>query len=247
MQVVSLQLSEATQQRRRRREAADIEALSLRLRARPLVVEAAAMLAPVPPSGTAARRPDPRLGRQASPEPTGEAAVQQRASAAAAAAAAAKAGPWELGPVVGSDGVARLPLPPFALERSYLGAEIHSSLQQRMHEAATTAARERVQKERAQLLQEARQGKQAAGSEPQQPQQQPPQQQQPQQSSQPSQQQQQQPEEGEVAAAAEAPLAEDALDLERPDCQWEVVCYHNKPQHGESMGGAAAGRCPALA
>lgn len=195
-QAVALQVSEANQQRKRQREDVDNYALSLRLRARPLQCEPAAMQ-----SLSGAR--DPRLDRRASPAPVGEAAVHQRADRR------------QQKHVRGSDGYVRLPLPLFALGKEYLGDEMYASMQQRLHETATAAAREQVLQERPQLLLEARlQGKQAAaGSEQQQQQQQPPQQQ-----------QQQQLEEGQLAMA-EAPLADGVLDLERPDGLWELVCH----------------------
>jgi hypothetical protein len=202
-QAVALQVSEANQQRKRQREDVGNYALSLRLRARPLQSEPAVMQ-------TISGARDPRLDRRASPAPVGEAAVHQRAD------------PRQQKVVRGSDGYVRLPLPLFALGKDYLGDEMYASMQQRLHETATAAAREQVLQERPQLLQEARlQGKQAAaGSEQQQPQ------------------QQQQLEEGQLALA-EAPLADGALDLERSDGLWELVCHR-------MGGGVQTGECRQL-
>lgn len=187
---VTLQVSEANQQRKRQREDIDRSALALGLRAQPLVCDVALM------QQQQQRAADPRLNRRGSPAAVGEAARAQ-----------------EQKPSAGADGVVRLPLPQFARDKDWLGQEVHGSLQQHMHEVATAAARDRVLSQRQQLIQQARQGGQPQALPT------PPQQQA---------QQQQQAEEGEVAEV-EVPLSEAALDLERADAQWEVVCFMSKP------------------
>jgi hypothetical protein len=205
----TLQVSEANQQRRRQREHTDKDALALGLRARPLVCDVSLMLQQQAQQQQQQQQAqqqqpaDPRRKAQGSPPAAGEAARAQQHK-----------------PAVGADGVLRLPPPRFARSKSYLGHEIHASLERRMHEAATKAAREQVLAQRAQLLQEARQGGGSGSGQLAQ------QQQQQrgvslQQQSQTSQ-QQQQAEEGEVGEV-EQPVSEAVLDLERPDAQWEVV------------------------
>jgi hypothetical protein len=197
--VVAQQIDEAKKQRNKRQEELDKLALGLRLRARPVVVQADAML-----QATAGdSRRDPR-SRQRIVDFVGEAAKQQQQAAASG-----------LQPLVGADGAVRLPLPAFARTQAYLGREIFGALQQRWHESATEEAREQVLKDRPRLLQDVRTGKQAAPSSSQQSQQT--------QSQSQSQQQQQQPEEGEVGEL-EAPFRGAGLDLEGPSKDWELVC-----------------------
>lgn len=204
----TLQVSEANQQRKRQREHTDKDALALGLRARPLVCDVSLMQQQqVVQQQQQAQPADPRRRAQGSPPAAGEAARAQQHK-----------------PAVGADGVLRLPPPRFARSKLYLGPEINASLELRMHEAATKAARDRVLAQRAQLLQEARQGAGSGGQQAHQQHrvalQQP--------------QQQQQAEEGEVGEV-EQPLSEAALDLERLDAQWELVVLlakSNAPQAG---------------
>jgi hypothetical protein len=181
-----LQVSEANQQRKRQREDIDRSALALGLRAQPLMCHVSLMQ-------QQQRGADPRLNRRSSPMAVGEAARAQ-----------------EQKPSVDAYRLLRLPLPLFARDEDWLGRDVYDSLQQRMHEVATAAARDRVLSQRQQLMQQARQGGQLQGP------------------SQAAQQQQQQAEEGEVAEV-EVPLSATALDLERADVQWEVVCLASKP------------------
>jgi hypothetical protein len=194
--VVAQQIDEAKKQRNKRQEELDKLALGLRLRARPVVIQASAML-----QGANNSSRDPRR-RQRSPERVGEAAKQQQQAAASG-----------LQPSVSAGGVVRLPLPVFARTQAYLGGEIFGALQQRWHEAAIGEAREQVLKERPRLLQDVRAGKQVSTSSSQQQQQSTP----------PPPPPQQQPEEGEVAEL-QAPFRGAALGLEDPNKDWELVC-----------------------